>query len=87
MCPFSAGTFLNFLLHIPHSTGFPTSVPVVFPEEVAVLGLESLSKDFCRCNVFVELATLPTGPFGGLCTAARAFAATNETELELVSST
>jgi hypothetical protein len=80
MCPFNAGTFLNFLLHIPHSTGFPHSVP--FPAEEEDVEA-TFSSDFCLCNKFGELERLPTGPFGGLCTAARAFAATKETEVDL----
>ena len=78
MWPLRAGTFLNFLLHIPHSTGFPDSVP--FPDEGTEDDVGPLSKDFCRWNVLVEIVELLTGPFGGLCTAASAFAATRDTD-------
>ena len=78
MWPLRAGTFLNFLLHIPHSTGFPDSV--LFPDDATDDDVTILSDDFCLCGKFVEFAALPTGPFGGLCTAASAFAATSETD-------
>ena len=77
MCPFNAGTFLNLLLQIPHSTGFPDSVTLPVLDEPVVL-----SCDFCLCNPVGPFATLPTGPFGGLCTAARAFAATKAADDE-----
>ena len=64
---------------MPHSTGFPYSGPLLDDDDD--VDVATLSNDFCRCNTFVELATLPTGPFGGLCTAARALAATKETEV------
>ena len=76
MCPFNAGTFLNLRLQIPHSTGFPDSVTLPVDEPVV------LSCDFCLCNPVGQFATLPTGPLGGLCTAARAFAATKAAEDE-----
>ena len=77
MWPLRAGTFLNFLLHMPHSTGFPDSVPV--PDADAE-DVTTLSNDFCLCSKFVEFAVFPTGPFGGLRTAASAFAATRDTD-------